>query len=141
MAGTPLVEKRTLMDEAEMARALGRLATEIAAGGIEDLALIGIRTGGVHLAERLDKLISEAAGAEVPSGIVDITLYRDDVFEGLEKPEVGATQFWSREGLLDFVNGIGRNTVGARAKPLAAAFERHHLGDATFLTRPGHAAS
>ena len=87
-----LVERAALLDEAGVSSAIARLATEITErGGWQDLCLVGVRTGGVHLAERLRARILSARGAEVPLGIVDITLYRDDVFEGLPRPEVGAT--------------------------------------------------
>ena len=56
------------------------------------LVLVGIRTAGVPLAERLADFIVEAGGARPELGAIDITLYRDDVFEGLPKPEVGRTE-------------------------------------------------
>jgi pyrimidine operon attenuation protein/uracil phosphoribosyltransferase len=89
-----LVFRRELLDETGMARVLRRIATEILErnGGTRDLALVGIRTGGVFLAERLRRLVHEIEGHEVPMGIIDITLYRDDVFVGLPKPEVGMTE-------------------------------------------------
>jgi pyrimidine operon attenuation protein/uracil phosphoribosyltransferase len=89
-----LVFRREILDAAGMARALRRIANEILErnGGTEGLALVGIRTGGVPLAERLGALIKEIEGHEVPRGAVDITLYRDDVFVGLPKPELGPTE-------------------------------------------------
>jgi pyrimidine operon attenuation protein/uracil phosphoribosyltransferase len=81
-------------DAAALARALRRLAHEIVerAGGTADLALVGVRTRGVFLAERLRRLIHAAEGVKVPLGIVDITLYRDDALEGLPRPVVGTTE-------------------------------------------------
>jgi len=61
-------------------------------GGGADIALLGIRTGGHFLAERLATLIAEIEGARPPLGAIDITLYRDDVFEGLPRPEIGSTE-------------------------------------------------
>lgn len=90
-----LVERRELLDAAGVARALRRLAAEIVErhGGTAQLALVGIRTGGYHLAARLARLLGELEpGAQVPLGAVDITLYRDDVFEGLPRPDVGPTE-------------------------------------------------
>jgi pyrimidine operon attenuation protein / uracil phosphoribosyltransferase len=89
-----LVERREILDEGGIARALRRIAHEIVernagAGGI---ALVGIRTGGLHLAVRLRALIAEIEGAEPPLGAIDISLYRDAVFEGLPRPEVGPTE-------------------------------------------------
>ncbi len=89
-----LVEKRRLLDKDGIARTLRRMANEIVerAGGTADLVLVGIRTGGAFLAARLQKLIAEAERVTVPLGAVDITLYRDDVFLGLPRPVVGATE-------------------------------------------------
>ncbi|MCC6749462.1 MAG: bifunctional pyr operon transcriptional regulator/uracil phosphoribosyltransferase PyrR [Deltaproteobacteria bacterium] len=91
---TTILEKRQLMDDATLARVMRRLAHEIVEreGGVLDLVLVGIRTGGVHLAERLARLIEEAEGEQVPVGAVDITLYRDDLFAGLPRPEIGPTE-------------------------------------------------
>jgi pyrimidine operon attenuation protein/uracil phosphoribosyltransferase len=55
------------------------------------VVLVGIRTAGVPLAERLAGFIADAGGVQTTTGAIDITLYRDDVFEGLPKPEVGTT--------------------------------------------------
>ena len=89
-----LVFRRELLDEAGIARTLRRVAHEIAerhpAGS--GLALVGIRTGGLVLAERLVKLLGAAEGGDVPLGAIDISLYRDDVFVGLPRPEVGSTE-------------------------------------------------
>jgi pyrimidine operon attenuation protein/uracil phosphoribosyltransferase len=89
-----LVERRVLADEAAVARMLRRIAHEIVErnGGSEQVALVGIRTGGAHLAARLRRLIGEIEGTPPPLGTVDITLYRDDVFHGLPRPEVGPTE-------------------------------------------------
>ena len=60
--------------------------------GGADLALVGIRTGGLVLAERLVELLRSVEDSRVPLGAIDITLYRDDVFQGLPRPEVGPTE-------------------------------------------------
>ena len=88
-----LVERRELLDEAGIARILRRMAHEIVERhqGGHDVALVGVHTGGYLIAERLVKLLHGAEGVSVPLGAVDITLYRDDVFVGLPRPEVGAT--------------------------------------------------
>ena len=72
---------------------LRRMAHEIVERnkGVSDLVLVGIRTGGVPLAERLQKALKEIENRDVPIGTIDITLYRDDVFRGLPRPEVGTT--------------------------------------------------
>src|SRR5260221_275538 len=59
--------------------------------GSGGLVLVGIRTGGVPLAHRLARLVGEIEAPAPELGAVDITLYRDDVFVGLPKPEVGPT--------------------------------------------------
>jgi pyrimidine operon attenuation protein / uracil phosphoribosyltransferase len=85
-----LAEKRELLDEAGLLRTLRRMAAEIAERHPpgSGMAVVGVRTGGLVLAERLTHLI----GHEVPLGAVDISLYRDDVFVGLPRPEVGPTE-------------------------------------------------
>jgi pyrimidine operon attenuation protein/uracil phosphoribosyltransferase len=89
-----LKERRELLDAAGMTRALRRMAHEIAervSQAERPLYLVGVRTGGAYLAHRLcDELV--AAGEQKPvQGAVDISLYRDDVFHGLPKPEIGPT--------------------------------------------------
>ena len=70
-----------ILDKAGIARAVTRIAHEILEQnkGGEKLALIGIRTGGDHLATLLQAKINEIEGTEVPLGAVDITMYRDDL--------------------------------------------------------------
>jgi pyrimidine operon attenuation protein/uracil phosphoribosyltransferase len=64
-----------------MGRTLARIAHEILERnrGLEELALVGIRTRGVPIARRLAELIRSISGHEVPAGALDITLYRDDL--------------------------------------------------------------
>lgn len=70
-----------ILDKAGIARAITRIAHEILEHnkGGENLALIGIRTGGDHLASLLQARIKEIEGVAVPLGTVDITMYRDDL--------------------------------------------------------------
>ena len=70
-----------IMDAPEMGRALTRIAHEIVERnkGVKDLALVGIRTAGVPLAQRLQKIIRNIEQVDVPLGELDITLYRDDL--------------------------------------------------------------
>jgi pyrimidine operon attenuation protein/uracil phosphoribosyltransferase len=77
------------MDADRMSRSLARIAHEIIERnrGIEDLALVGIRTRGVPLAKRLADLLSGIAGGEVPTGALDITLYRDDLMRHAVGPQ------------------------------------------------------
>jgi pyrimidine operon attenuation protein/uracil phosphoribosyltransferase len=87
-------DKEVVMNEEVMERALLRLTHEILERnqGVKDLVLVGIRTGGVYLAQRIRSKIEQIEGVKVPSGIIDITLYRDDFSVGLSRPLVGKTE-------------------------------------------------
>jgi len=89
-----LVEKTVIMDEQAIRRALIRIAHEIIENnkGIEDLLIVGIRTRGVPLAERLAEEIARIEGRSLPVGILDITLYRDDLSTLSYQPVVHQTQ-------------------------------------------------
>ncbi len=80
-AAVTVREKAQVLDEAALDRALTRIAHEIVeqAGGTADLALVGIKTRGVTLAERIAKKIGGIEGAPPAVGALDITLYRDDL--------------------------------------------------------------
>lgn len=86
--------KNKIMDSAAMKRATSRIAHEILEKneGIEDLLLIGIRTRGVPLAERIAKEIEKIENNEVRTGVLDITLYRDDLSTVAEQPIVHRTE-------------------------------------------------
>ncbi len=73
--------ERTTLNSDEILRILKRMAHEILERnkGAKDLVLVGIRTGGVYLAQRLGVKIKEIEGETVPLGELDITLYRDDL--------------------------------------------------------------
>ncbi len=58
---------------------------------LSKLALIGIQTRGAHLARRMAKLFEEETGKDIPVGILDITLYRDDMHDIAAQPEVKET--------------------------------------------------
>jgi pyrimidine operon attenuation protein/uracil phosphoribosyltransferase len=84
------------MNAQDVDRAVRRLGREIverarASGGARDLAVVGIRRGGVHLAERLRREMKAALGAEPPFGTLDIALYRDDLAEKGAAPVIGPT--------------------------------------------------
>lgn len=72
--------KITLMAEKEIERVLTRMAHQILERnkGVRGLALVGIRTGGVFLAQRLKEKIKDTERSDVPIGALDIALYRDD---------------------------------------------------------------
>ena len=86
-----------IMDQEAVRRAVLRMAHEILEKnkGVDHLALVGIRTRGVILAQRLREAIKDIEGVDLPVGILDITLYRDDLSLGRTKPMV-------RETTIDF---------------------------------------
>lgn len=72
---------RSVMSGSDMTRALRRIAHEIVERnrGTENLVIVGIRTRGGPLADRLVELLEEVEGAIIPKGILDIGMYRDDI--------------------------------------------------------------
>jgi pyrimidine operon attenuation protein/uracil phosphoribosyltransferase len=89
------MKARVVMDRAEFASTLSRLASEIEAktrGVEEELALVGIRTRGVPLARRLAERIEAKTGRKPAIGALDITLYRDDLTTVGSQPIVRATE-------------------------------------------------
>ncbi len=86
-------EKAEIVDGEGLRRAITRIAHEIIErnDGAKDLVLVGIRTRGVPLAERLAKKIREFEGIEPPVGALDITLYRDDLQKIAHQPVVRGT--------------------------------------------------
>jgi pyrimidine operon attenuation protein / uracil phosphoribosyltransferase len=78
---TATAAAKVLLDDEAMGRTLSRIAHEIieANPDLDRVALIGIHTRGVPIAQRLRRLIAERAGEEVALGTLDITFYRDDV--------------------------------------------------------------
>ncbi|MBF0532653.1 MAG: bifunctional pyr operon transcriptional regulator/uracil phosphoribosyltransferase PyrR [Candidatus Omnitrophica bacterium] len=83
-----------IMSHDDVRRALTRIAHEILEKnkGVEDLCLIGIRTRGAFLAQRIKDRIQTIEAADVPTGILDITLYRDDLTLVAEQPVVHETR-------------------------------------------------
>jgi pyrimidine operon attenuation protein/uracil phosphoribosyltransferase len=77
------------MDADRVGRSLARIAHEIVERnrGVEDVALIGIRARGVPLAARLGAHLKQLTGADVPTGALDITLYRDDLMQHQVGPQ------------------------------------------------------
>ena len=84
---------KSLLDAEGLARTLSRIAHEIIErnDALESVALVGIHTRGVPLAERLAELIEERSGVELEVGAVDITFHRDDQAATPEQPVVHAT--------------------------------------------------
>jgi pyrimidine operon attenuation protein / uracil phosphoribosyltransferase len=79
----PLVGQKKLLGAEDMRRAIARLAHEVLERnhGVDGLVLVGLRTRGVPLARRLQQRIREFEGRDVPLGELDVTLYRDDVYQ------------------------------------------------------------
>jgi pyrimidine operon attenuation protein/uracil phosphoribosyltransferase len=86
--------KSVVMDEVAIDRALTRIAHEILEHnkGCQDLVLVGIRTRGVHLARRLAEKLRAIEGESVPLGVMDVTLYRDDLRRRVDHPKVERTE-------------------------------------------------
>ncbi|MGH9423761.1 MAG: bifunctional pyr operon transcriptional regulator/uracil phosphoribosyltransferase PyrR [Thermoanaerobaculia bacterium] len=86
--------KKRLLDGPRMHRAIRRMAIEILEKnrGTDDLIIVGIRSRGVPIAERMTKEIEEMEGRPVSSGILDITLYRDDLTTIAPQPVVKPTK-------------------------------------------------
>lgn len=82
-----------ILNEKQITRALTRITHEILEhnAGAETLAIIGIITRGAYLAERIAGIIEQLEGVKVPTGLMDIGLYRDDVHSKLDQPIVQRT--------------------------------------------------
>ncbi len=108
-----------LLDKKALDRTVTRIAHEILErnNGTADLCLIGIRTRGVYLANRIRDKIKDIEGKELPIGILDITMYRDDIFK-LKLPAVKKTDIPFDVNnltvvLIDDVMQTGRTTRAA----------------------------
>ena len=77
------------MDADRIGRTLTRIAHEIVERnkGVEDLALVGVRTRGVHIARRIGQSLKEITGHDIATGALDITLYRDDLMRQAVGPQ------------------------------------------------------
>jgi pyrimidine operon attenuation protein/uracil phosphoribosyltransferase len=134
---------RIVLDDSDIARAIRRVAHEIveSAKGADDLVLLGIPTRGVALADRIAAAIAEIEAKAVPTGSLDITLYRDDLrlrpARALEPTSIPAEGIDDRivvlvddvlfsgrtvRAALDALNDIGR----PRAVRLAVLVDRGH---------------
>lgn len=117
MEGIP---KNRIMDEDGIRRAISRISHEIVEKnkGTKDLLLVGIRTRGVPLAERIQEKIAEFEEVTLPLGLLDITLYRDDLSTIDVQPVLHETRVpFSIEGktiiLIDDVLYTGRTARAA----------------------------
>ena len=109
-----------ILDGMGVRRSLTRIAHEILERnkGVENVVLVGIRTGGVHLAHEIALRLEEIEGVKIPVGAVDITMYRDDIKGNAPHHPVGKTDIpFSLEGrrvvLVDDVLFTGRTIRAA----------------------------
>lgn len=88
-----MLDKAVIMDNQAIKRALTRVAHEIVERnkGVSDVTLVGIRTRGVPLAQRVAEEIKRIEGIDLPVGVLDITLYRDDLSTLAYQPIVHET--------------------------------------------------
>jgi pyrimidine operon attenuation protein / uracil phosphoribosyltransferase len=112
--------EQVIMDSVAMERSLGRIAHQILErnGGSKNIALVGVMTRGVDLANRLSKKIAASEGVVPPMGVVDITLYRDDFREIIDTPHAKSSDIrFDLTGrdiiLIDDVLFTGRTTRAA----------------------------
>lgn len=91
---TNFVKKNVIMDADAMRRAIVRISHEIIEKnkGVENVVLVGIRTRGVPIAERIANTIERIENTKVPVGMLDITLYRDDLSTLAYNPIVHGTE-------------------------------------------------
>jgi pyrimidine operon attenuation protein/uracil phosphoribosyltransferase len=85
---------RTVMDSDSVNRTISRIVNQILErnNGASELAIIGIRTRGVYIAERIVREIEKLEGIRPPMGILDISFYRDDLMRKTEWPNVKKTE-------------------------------------------------
>ena len=87
-------DKAQILDKENIARSIMRLSHEILEKNktVNDLAIIGIKTRGAYLADRLAKAIESISNHKLPLGALDITLYRDDLTMIAEQPVIHKTE-------------------------------------------------
>ncbi|BCM91650.1 bifunctional protein PyrR [Abditibacteriota bacterium] len=136
-----MTEPKTLLEASDIARALKRVAHEIIERnrGLENVVLVGIRTRGVPLAQRIAAYLNDIEDVEVPVGTLDIALHRDDFHLRTSAPKMSQIRFDVSEKtvvLVDDVLFTGRTIRAAldalndygrpRAVQLAVLIDRGH---------------
>ncbi|NUO63552.1 MAG: bifunctional pyr operon transcriptional regulator/uracil phosphoribosyltransferase PyrR [Gemmatimonadaceae bacterium] len=139
----PPKDPTPVLDARAVERTLQRMADEIVElnDGTEKLVIVGIQRRGVQLARRIVSLIAEREGVEVPSGALDITLYRDDLQTVGPRPVVGPTDLTAdingrRVVIVDDVLYTGR-TVRAALDELADFGRPARIALAVLIDRGG----
>lgn len=133
----------TVLDTRAVDRTLRRIADQIIElnAGTDNLVIVGIQRRGVQLADRIVRIIKAQEGVEVPSGALDITLYRDDLQTVGPRPVVGATALpWTlddqRVVIVDDVLYTGR-TIRAALDELADFGRPSRIALAVLIDRGG----
>lgn len=102
--------KSTIMDKAQIERSVHRMAHEIIEQnrGLEKINLVGIRSRGVPLAQRLSDYLRLIEGQDIPVGVLDITLYRDDLSTISHQPVIKGSQlgFDIEEAIIVLVDDV-----------------------------------
>lgn len=139
----PPKSSTVLLDERALARTLGRMADEIVEHneGTDGLVIVGIQRRGVQLAQRIVAMIADREGADIPSGALDITLYRDDLQTVGPRPVVGPTDLRAditdkRVVIVDDVLYTGR-TIRAALDELADFGRPARIALAVLVDRGG----
>lgn len=86
-------DEKIILDEQSVNRAISRIAHEISERnkGVENVVLVGVVTRGVPMAKRLAECIEKFEGVSVPTGSIDISLYRDDISEKYDHPVINGS--------------------------------------------------
>lgn len=140
--GGLFVPRSQILSSADLQRALTRMAHEVAErnGGLEDVVLIGLQTGGVPIARRMAAVLQQLEGQEIPVGTLDVAFYRDDIGLRPVLPEAATAIPVDLDGqvvvLVDDVLFTGRTVRAAlnalsdygraRAVQLAVMVDRGH---------------
>jgi len=102
--------KSIIMDDAQIERTIHRMSHEIIEQnkGLEKIRLVGIRSRGVPLAERISRYLKEIESTEIPVGIIDITLYRDDLSTISHQPVIkgSAIDFEMEDAIVILVDDV-----------------------------------